>query len=244
MNQAYDKSWWESSWRNRMAAVKAAFGPTEPPDQVRTFRFPEPRLIVPGACAIAFRTAASGGVRLHMSLGPSQPLTPTARGNPWEFGVYAPGESNWPSELLYDLVLGYAEHPTWLSEGHCLPLTFFVNQKGELDCGSIKAGADPRIVPVGSLRALYLWPDIQQRKKIDTERGPFFLMIATGITADEERAGDATTPPHVLLFLRDMGIGQTTDPNRRSAFESEGAAPTWSKISSMSQTEVLQRLSS
>lgn len=242
MNTPYNKEWWEASWRTRMATTQAVLGPTEPSGQVKTFCFPDPRHMVPGACAVAFRPRKTDSSFLTISLGLSQPLDQSSAGNPWEFAVYAPIGATWPSELLYDLVLGHAEHPGWITEGHCLPLTFYRNKDGNLDCGAIDASQEPRIVPVGTLRSLYLWRDMKKHDPIVVDGRPYFLMVATGITADEEHAGDTTSPPHVLLFLRKMGIGQVTDPMRQSAFELPGAAGVWQSISAMSHNEVLAQL--
>ena len=241
MTQQYDASWWEETWRKRMDAVTIAFGPLDPPGQVRSFHFPDRRLAVPGGCASAFRPAPDG-VRLWTSLGLSQPLTAAASANPWEFGVYAPADSTWPPELLYDLVLGAARNPGWLSEGHCLPLTFYRGKDGQLDCGSFAATADPRIAPVGSLRSLYLWPDLRDPKQVKPAGEPFFIMCATGVTADEEAAADLASPPHLLLFLREMGVGQVTDPSRRSVFGRDGAWRAWEKIKSLSHRQVVDAL--
>lgn len=244
MNCHYDRTRWEATWRQRMESVKAAFGPTEPPDQVRSFDIADPRIIVPGACAVTFAQPAAHDARLTISLGLSQPLDAESEGNPWEFGIYAPKDETWPAELLYDLVVGHASHPGWLAEGHCLPLTFFRNQNGELDCGSFHADAEPLIFPVGHLRSLYLWRDLSQRTSIRTEQGEFFVMVATGITEDEERAGDTTSPAHVLLVLREMQIGQVTDPHRRSIFELPGSREAWQRIRLLTHDEVLEQLGS
>ncbi len=244
MNSTFDKTWWETTWLHRMGSVESCFGPADPPGIVTSFNFPDPRYTVPGACAVRFRNLTRRGNGLTISMGLSQPLNANEKGHAWELGVYSNPEETWPAELIYDLVLGFAKHPGWLDEGHCLPLTFFRDHLGKLDCGSFSADSDERIRPVGELRSLYLWHDMDLRRTVETELGSFYLMIATGITADEEEAGDETSPPHVMLLLRELGIGQKTDPMRRSVFDMPNGMSNWNRIRQLTHSEVLRRLAS
>lgn len=89
---------------------------------------------------------------------------------------------------------------------------------------------------IGSMHRLYLWTDcarLQFRTRSDT----FRLLLPVGVTKDEASLADKTTPAHLMLLLRRMGVTQVCDPHRCSVLESPLAKDEWAEIKRMSHDE-------
>jgi hypothetical protein len=236
---AFDHDWWDSTWHKRAEAFRKAFGQEVPAGQVQSFQFKDPVHTVPGACVLQFGTPWPQ-LSLYATMGLTQPVTHAAPKSGWEFALYAAPGGDWVGEVLFDLTTGWAEDRDWLREGHQLPLTFFRNAEGDLDAGVVEA--QPPLDPVGLIRGLYLWRDITQPRKIKGPTGEFFLMAACGVTRSEMDLADETTPPHLLLLLRELGIGQVTDPARTSATEHKEFHRVWKVIRKLPHDKVVEML--
>jgi len=174
-----------------------------------------------------------------MTLGLTQPLRATDSAYPWEFSVRAKEHAEWPVDLLYQLLT------QWLSEkgdmwfGYHLPLKFFMGNDNKL-WASISERVQHKQV-VGSIRGLYLWTDASQLR-FKVTNGEFGLLVVVGVTEDEDRLAQETTPAHLMLLLRRMGINQVCDPHRRSVLTLPGVHGEWGKIRELSHDDAFNEL--
>jgi hypothetical protein len=233
-------SWWSQTWEERGAAVRRELGETEPPGCVTSFSWDDPGQAVPGACAMSFPPRGRRDCWLYLSLGITQPVEEGAARSDWEFCVYSRSAQSWPNRLLYELVSGWREAPDHLSRGHWLPVTFFKNARGQLDCAA--ATLPDSVQREGAMRGLYLWPSTMDRTLFEVNTGNFFLMCATLVTENEERLADRTSPPHLLLALKRLGIGQVSDPYRESACMMPGFEEVWTDIERLGHGDAVRQL--
>jgi hypothetical protein len=77
---------------------------------------------------------------------------------------------------------------------------------------------------------MLFWPYLLPETGFVTSTGKAMIYIATGITEDEWELAKATTTAHVLLLLCRAGIGQCTDPKRRSVLSEPRWKEEWQKI--------------
>jgi hypothetical protein len=234
------RAWWERAWHERGNAVRQVLGQTTPPGSVRSFSWHDPDLVVPGACALTFSPAGQRPHWLMMTLGLTQPMVQGGKASAWEFAWYASEPQPWCYELLYDLVTGWSQNRTHLERGHFLPVTFFRNSRGQLDC----AAEDLRgkVEGCNDKTGLYLWASIIDRTVFRLSTGDFFLMSATIVTRDEESLVDETSPPHLLLLLKRLGVGQLCAPDRPSVRCHPEFIQTWDQIKSITHDEALRQL--
>lgn len=238
-DRAY-RAWWERTWHERGSAVRNSLGHTTPPGSVHSFAWDDPRLMVPGACALTFSPTEHRQHWLIITLGLTQPLTPGASGASWEFALYASRAEPWCYELLYDLVTGSSQNRTDLQPGHFLPVTFFRNARGQLDCAAENLGG--RVERCNDKTGLYLWPSLIDRTLFEVSTGNFFLMAATIVTQDEETLADRTSPPHLLLLLKQLGIGQLSDTDRKCVTRHPRFGEMWEKVKAMPHEEAFRCL--
>jgi hypothetical protein len=92
------------------------------------------------------------------------------------------------------------------------------------------------------VRGLYLWPSLLDRKMVESTTGRFFVMIATTVTNEEDALAQETSPPHLLLLLKRLGIGQASDPMRRSAGEHASFDAAWREIRGLSHADAVRQL--
>jgi hypothetical protein len=174
-----------------------------------------------------------------MTVGPTQPSTPGEIPFAWEFAIRSKERGTWPRQLLYDLLTCWLMDQKKIVPGLYLPLVFFRDPAGRI-CTGLSERCQALNV-VGDIRGLYLWED-QEGLQFSVSSGDFRLLAAVPVTADEDRLAQETTPPHLLLLLEEMGIGQVCDPHRPSVLAMREGADRWRHIKALSHDEVVRKL--
>ncbi len=82
----------------------------------------------------------------------------------------------------------------------------------------------------GDIRAVLFWPYLFPEGQLITSTGKFRVLIATGITQDEWDLAKRTTTAHLLLLLCRAGVGQRTQPNRKSVLHDARWRTEWESI--------------
>jgi len=232
-------SWWLATWAERTAAIKSALGETQSPNVVTSFTWPRrEKVLVPGACAMRFAPTGSRKHHLAITLGMSQPIAPGRTASQWEFGVYSTVRERWEPQLLYDLVTHFVLEKEDPEAGYWMPLVFFEDHKGSMACGMTERPTKP---PIGDIRGLYLWPDYNT-PVFSVSTGRFRLMAAVAVTEDEDEAAQRTSPPHLLLLFRRLGVGFLSDPLRRSVFTLPNGSELWQTLRRMPHKSVVEQL--
>lgn len=238
---------WERTWQERGEEVRGRFGPTEPPDYVISFSWDTPRL--PGACALVFppvmntNNARGAWHRrdhwLYLTLGLTQPLDQIQvmderragkqfSSHGFELGILTDEKSDWPTKALY-LFLSHITEGLELHWGDRFAFGFRQEADGSLGVFTGLPG-ELRIEPAGEIRAMLFWPYLFPDANFVTSTGKAMIYIATGITEDEWQLAKATTTAHVLLLLFRAGVGQRTDPERRSVMTDRRWRDEWQRI--------------
>ena len=229
---------WTLRWNERGASVRAVLGDTVEPGMVHSFSWKD--FLLPGACAMTFKSSLDGRDSwLYMTLGLTQPLRSSDRAFPWEFSIRTTENVIWPVDLLYQLLSQWLWEKGDMGFGCHLPLKFFIGHDGNL-WASVSDSVELREV-VGTIRGLHLWTDAS-RIRFRTSSDEFGLLTAVGVTEDEDRLASATTPAHLMLMLRRMGVSQICDPYRHSVLSMPGAADEWRRIERMSHDEAFDEL--
>jgi hypothetical protein len=229
---------WTLRWNVRGKSVRAVLGDTVEPGMVQSFSWKD--YILPGACAMTFKTSHGGEDGwLYMTLGLTQPLRLTDKAFPWEFCVRTKERVTWAVDLLYQLLSQWLWEKGDVGFGYHLPLRFFIGHDGNM-WASISERVQHREV-VGTIRGLHLWTDAT-RMKFGTSSDEFGLLTAVCVTEEEDHLADATSPAHLMLLLRCMGICQICDPYRRSVLSIPGGIDQWRRIEGMSHDDAFDEL--
>ena len=194
---------------------------------------------MPGACALTFKRISPSRNFLQMTLGLTQPLRATDPSFPWEFSVFTNEPAEWSVDLLYQLVTQWLCEERNMGFGYHLPLVFFTDPNGKLWAGISNDVANLNVV--GSLRGLYLWTDAT-RLRFGVPSGEFGLLTVVGVTGDEDNLARDTTPAHLMLLLRRMGVDQVCNPHRRSVLTMPGAVQEWKSIKTLSHDDAFEEL--
>ncbi len=236
VQQKHNHEWLEL-WEERGRAVCGVLGDMVPPGGVIPFSWDN--YILPGACALAFGPRGSRTNWLYMTLGLTQPVEKSNQAGGWEFCVRTKDSVTWVYQLLYDLLTFYLSEGGKVARGLCLPLAFFLNSSGDICVGLTDDTTGLNVV--GEVRGLYLWDDYERLEFI-VSSGKFGLLTAIGVTAEEDRLAQDTTPPHLLLLLAEMGIDQVLDPFRESVVQRPDFNAKWNIIRELSHDEVVRQL--
>jgi hypothetical protein len=226
---------WILRWNERGEAVRAVLGETVEPGMVHSFSWKD--FILPGACAMTYQQGE--GNFLYMTLGLTQPLNATDAIYPWEFAVRTREHAEWPVDLLYQLLSQWLWEKGDMGFGYHLPLMFYIGNDGRIWASISERVQDCRAV--GTLRGLYLWTD-SARMRFKVSAGDFGILTVVGVTEDEGKLANETTPAHLMLFLRRMGVTQTCDPYRRSVLHTPGASSQWNRIAGMAHDDAFDEL--
>jgi hypothetical protein len=251
-----DADFWHRTWHEREETVRRAFGETDPPGTVVAFSWDDLR--VPGACALAFPPTqgnrddlAPRDHWLYLTLGLTQPLDAvqlrreraagkrySARGV--ELGILTDARAHWAPGALY-LFLSAVTEGDMINWGDRFAFGFHQTADGGL---SVFTGHpdDAGVRPVGDIRAMLFWKYLSPRGAFVTSTGNALILIGTGITADEWELCKATTTAHVLLLLCRAGIGQKTDPERRSVSADPRWADEWRRIRTLTPEQAADEL--
>jgi len=230
---------WKSRWEERGLAVQRVLGNTIVPGLVTSFSWKD--YILPGACALTFSPSRASDGFLYMTLGLTHPLSLTDTAFPWEISIRTNGLEEWPCDLLYQLLTQWLWEKGDMGFGYHLPFAFFTDPVGKLWAGISDNVFGANMV--GTMRGLYLWTD-ERHITFKTTSGEFSLLSVVGVTEDEDRLASSTTPAHLMLLLRCMGVSQICDPYRRSVLSTPGAANQWRRIEAMSHDDAFDELQS
>lgn len=115
-------------WRERHEAVRAVLGETAEPGMVTSYSWND--YVLPGACAMSYRQ--SDATFLYMTLGLTQPLRRGEEAFSWEFAVRTKEHSEWPADLLYQLLSQWLCEKGDMHFGYSLPLRFFIGHDGKM----------------------------------------------------------------------------------------------------------------
>ena len=229
---------WTLRWNERGEAVRAVLGQTVEPGMVHSFSWKD--YILPGACALTYQQG--DGSFLYMTLGLTQPLHASDAAYSWEFAVRTKEHAEWPVDLLYQLVSQWLWEEGDMGFGSHLPLKFFIGHDGKM-WASVAGDLVQHRRVVGTIRGLYLWTDFAHLR-FRVSSGEFGLLTATGVTEDEDDLANETTPGHLMLLLRRMGVTQLCDPHRRSVLLLPGASDEWKRIERMAHDDAFDELQS
>lgn len=176
---------------------------------------------------------------LHMTMGLTQPVAEGEKAYPWEFSVRTAGNQEWASDLLYQMLTQWHWKKGGIWFGSLLPLVFFTDRGGKLWSGMTDDASGLNVV--GSIRGLYLWTD-ERCLRFSVSTGAFSLLSIVGVTEEEVRLANETTPAHLMLLLRRIGVTQVCDPHRRSVLSLPGATEEWDRIKGMLHDDALDEL--
>lgn len=239
MKQVSEDQWWQALWEERFECLRTHLDPMMTPDQVVPFEWESAEEATPGGCAIAFAPRQHPEIATVVSMGLTQPLSPDEVAHDWEFAIHTRNVETWCYRLIRDLMIGWRLF-SGLSLGHFLPVSFFRNAAKEVDC--VTAEMPSQHHRIGSISGLYLWPSLVDRQLFETRAGNFHLMAVTLVSKDEEQLADQTSPPHLLLLLKELGHLQPCDPWRDSILNHTRFAEVWQAIRQLSHDEAFDRL--
>lgn len=230
---------WRYLWDRRGEAIRAVLGPTVPPDTVIPFPWSQPMLA--GACALVFPPSPRRAYIMYATLGVTHPFEVGESTPVWEFAIKTREYGAWAPQILYDLLSYWCQRSQPIRGGLHLPLGFFQNSSGELCAGL----ADERLglSVLGNMRGLYLWRD-SDNHRFATETGEFGLVVAVAVTGAEDLMAQQTSPPHLLLLLKKMGVGQILSPFRECVTNVPRAGDEWERIRSLTHDEAVRELDS
>lgn len=228
---------WRELWNERGRAIRDTLGESTPSGSVFPFEWTDRSL--PGACAIVFAPTQKRPDWMTMSLGLSQPLTREEKAGRWEYCVRSARNEPWVRQIIYDLLTFHLQEDGQVTRGMYLPIVFFKDRVDEL-CAGLSPEREGLNV-VGEMCGIYLWDD-SEGIEFRVSTGTFHLMTAIGVTHDEDLLAQATTPPHLLLLLAEMGVSQRMDPLRQCVLKSPGAMTKWRMIQGMHHDDVVSRL--
>src|SRR6266478_36486 len=240
---------WDKVWIERESLLRNTFGETSPRGCVVSFSWSEPRLIIPGACALAFPPTKPRRTHwLYVTHGLTQPLNPSGIATPehpseygWEFGVQTGSKVDWATDLLYEILSYWRETENRVDVGHRLPVAFYEERDGIRPLIRDLQEDDP-YPPIGEIRALVFWPYLAPPSFLSTKTGYFGVLIGTTITARERELAKETSSAHLLLLLLKAGIGQVSRPNRACVTQKTSWAKEWESISKLTQEEAEELL--
>ena len=228
MDSRANGSWWQWTFDERREALEAVFGPSRPPGSpehyVLTFKWDD--VDIPGGSCLVFPPQTDVAPPrephddwLYVSLGLTQPRRPRkgARVGPGyasEFAVLVRDAADWVAPVIRKL-MWYVRARRPIVAGDRMPFGFERLPGGAVEAtiGEIVTGNN---AVVGEMRALLFWPILSNRSVFTTSTGPFQLLVATAITGAEWELAKALSTEHLLLLLHRAGIGQCSDPMRRS----------------------------
>lgn len=228
---------WRKVWDERGRAVGQVLGETIPPNEVLPFSWKEVSL--PGACGLTFGPSANRPHYTYMTLGLTQPIRAGDALPEWEFALKASELATWPHQILFDLLTYWLDQKPKIRRGLFLPLTFFQDSNDRL-CAGLTEKTD-RLSVVGDIRGLYLWGD-SESLQFKVSSGDFGLLVAIAVTEDEIKMARRMTPPHLLLLLKRMQIGQISNPLRKSVTTLRGAGAQWDRVCAMSHDQAVGEL--
>jgi hypothetical protein len=239
MEEHLEDQWWQSTWRERYECLRSHLDPMIMPDQIMSFKWDSLEEATPGGSAIAFAPRQHPDRFTVVSMGLTQPLAPGDSASEWEFALHPRVIDEWCYRLIRDLMVG-CRLCGKLTLGHFLPINFFSNTSGEIDC--VTAEMPKEVERVSSMIGLYLWPSLIDRQLFEVSTGDFHLMAVTLVNRDEELLADQTSPPHLLLLLKELGHLQPCDPWRSSALSHPCFSTMWDAIRRLSEDEAFSRL--
>lgn len=224
---------WGVRWEERGNAIWKTLGKTRTPGTVDSFDWTD--FTLPGACALTFENTDTSEC-LYITLGMTHPLEAGKDASKYEFSIRTRRHTDWPIDLLYQLVTQWLCEDGVMGFGYQISLLFFVDSSNKL-MPSISDEIDYLNVQ-GDIRRLYLWPD-EDRIVFKPQEGHFTLLSVVATTEDEGMLADETTPAHLMLLLKRMEVFRYCDPFRRSVLESSKSQIEWNKIRLLTHDQAL-----
>jgi hypothetical protein len=263
LTQLPDPEWFLEAWREREKCLTEAYGeslpPGAPPGTVIGLP-PELQAVdkIPGGSVYMFppKPEAKRPFWIFATLGLSQPqkrddVKPFDEANPapsrlgLEVGFAVKEPANWTVVGLFALAQFSLSPPAPMKPGARVPC-FFTHPTGEQpsleNVAPVFGQPPPGNTIMPGVVALVLWPALDRDGPFVTKTGRFDLMIGTGITMDEWEAAKATSSMHLLWLFQKAGIGQSTDPFRKSVFEDENNKKEWESIKALTGDQILDLL--
>lgn len=257
-----ESEWWRKAWAERVAAIEDGFGKSTPPGAPPGTLLELPAELraknqVPGGRIALFPPdrARKRDFWLFSTVGLSQPNEepkgPVDPENPapsrhgFEVAVATTELQPWAFIALCQMAKVALEPPAPIRIGTRIPF-LFAKPKG--------SGADEELTPCigqlpanhevkGEITSAILWPSLDRDGPFVTSTGRFDVLIATAITMPEWELAKATSSGHVLLLLRDAGVGQTSDPMRKTITTNEVWKRAWeNRIQKLTREQVLGKL--
>jgi len=228
--------------------LQERFGDTSPPNWVTSFSWRDPRLVIPGACALTFPPTSDRGHWLCLTHGLTQPLRPTAAGFQgvsgygWEFGITTSQRADWAPYALYEILTYWKRTKRRIEVGHRVPMVFYDRKDGLRPLVRDIQPDDP-YQPEGEVRALLFWPYLLHPGELVTSTGSFRLLIGATITQSEWAMAAATSSAHLLLLMVRARVYQTSDPKRNTLTTNPEWSQVWEEVRLLPQPTVERLLS-
>lgn len=234
--------WWQSTWDERLEVTRRLLEQPDAPARIEGVDLSrlEPELFEVRLLHLASHADRPFGV--HVGLGLSQPEAPEGPARPWELTLLTRNdEAPWTSTVLGDLLHYYLATEESVSEGMTLPIGFY--NAGFDSCMGFLWDNPPleSFKRVSEMRHLFFWRWLDHPRAVETRTGSFRFLAATTITEAEGELA-SRSPAHLMLYLRDMGVGQLADPMRPCTTAQADWQEVWSDIEPMSEVQVLKAL--
>ncbi|MBI3726280.1 suppressor of fused domain protein, partial [bacterium] len=153
-------------------------------------------------------------------------------------------EQNWPFWVL-DLLVGYTFEGEPIKPGDWLAPLGFHRTDGVLSAFTGRHDEVKRdgVDVVGEIAGAIYWPYLWCGPSyLATSTGSFGVLVATGVTADELAYAKGFSTRHVLLLLLECGVGQRTDPMRKSVLDEDANLDRWGRIAKLTVEQVEKEL--
>lgn len=258
-----DPEWWLGVWQQREKALTEAYGESLPPGApAGTVIGMPPELQgadkIPGGSIYMFppKPEAKRPHWLFATLGLSQPLkrdhvkeidpyNPAPSRTGFELAIAVTEPADWGVIALFQLAQLSLNPPAAIRSGSRLPFMFAKPKDQEVSLANIipilqQPPADYQLT--GQIVSLVLWPAFDRDGPFVTDTGRFDLLVGTGVTMDEWELAKTTSSIHLLWLLQKAGIGQATDPLRKSVLEDERWKKEWESIKDLSRDQILDQL--
>ena len=229
-------SWWTNKWKEREALVRDRFGESVPANSVISYSWPKDEVLLPGACCVQFPPNQVINSWLSMSIGLTQPLDQNTPGRKWEFCILTDGLEQWPTELIYQIMLHFLKSNDPIENGYWLPVEFHFNLNKD-----IVANLSNEASALGHMSGIYLWENLDIPDFLPST-GAFRLMTIIPATKSEDRLSQETSPAHLILLFRQLNLKLVADPTRPDILALPGSNELWSRIKNMHLNKVLHEL--
>jgi tetratricopeptide (TPR) repeat protein len=239
----------QRAWREREEGLVSFYGSTrhlEVRPDVR-LQLPGMKVLVstpgaggPGARELAHAFVTHGLTQAAAARPRPEPTTPPRSGYGWELALEVATDEEWVP-LLLGLLASYAlESKPPLDAGHRVGC-FLARHEGKI-LPFLGLPSQHNVRREGTAAAVLLWPDLYTSADFEASSGDFGVLLGTMVTEEEWKLAQGKNTLHVLLLLARMGVGQRSDPYRKSVTADYEGQQEWREIAKLEVNDVLAEL--